>query len=305
MNSTLNEDVFYISNLDSLNVKLEMQNLIVDKARGYFGNVEQDFGAEVSLIDTVPVPNPILDLEGAVAKIRIDNTIGADLRLNFDTLLVDDESVIHPSLYGAHDVSRAHWIDGYLVDYTTLEIDLGESGSNIFDLMENFPKVFRMAGSAEINPYGDISFGNDYFDADYIPDLELEIEIPFRMGLDGVVLVDSFSIDPMELPNFDGRLLIDFTSTFPVEVIADVDYKVNDVDSTIVSLNTIIDAGSSYPEMPAHALLIIPINQAIIEPGGEVYVNLTVRTIGAQTFTGYENIRVQIRIEGTQLIEVE
>jgi len=57
--------------------------------------------------------------------------------------------------------------------------------------------------------------------------------------------------------------------------------------------------------MPSHALLIIPLNQAIVEPGGNVYVSLTVRTDGAQTFTGYENIRVQVRIEGTQLIEVE
>ncbi|MGY8888324.1 MAG: hypothetical protein ACKVJY_04730, partial [Flavobacteriales bacterium] len=68
---------------------------------------------------------------------------------------------------------------------------------------------------------------------------------------------------------------------------------------------TQLEAGSSFPEMPAHALLIIPLNQAIIEPGGNVYVRLTVRTDGAQTFTGYENIRVQVRIEGTQLIEVE
>jgi len=305
MNSPLNADIFYISNLDSLNVKLEMQNMMLDKARGYFGNVELDFGTEVSLIDTVPVPNPILDLEGAVAKIRIDNTIGADLRLNFDTLLVDGESVIHPTLYGAHDISRAQWIDGTLLNYTTLEIDLGESGSNIFDLMETFPEKFRMAGSAQINPYGDISFGNDYADIDYIPDLELEVEIPFRMGLDGVVLEESYAIDPMEFPNFDGRLLIDLTSTFPVEVIADVNYVVNDIDGTIVSVDTELDAGSSYPEMPAHALLIIPLNQAIIEPGGNVFVNLTVRTDGAQTFTGYENIRVQVRIEGTQLIEVE
>jgi hypothetical protein len=305
MNSPLNEDIFYISNLDSLNVKLEMHDMKVDKARGYFGNVELDFGTEISLIDTVPVPNPILNLEGAVAKIRIDNTIGADLRLNFDTLLVDGESVIHPTLYGAHDISRAQWIDGTLLDYTTLEIDLGESGSNIFDLMETFPEKFRMAGSAQINPYGDISFGNDYADVDYIPDLELEIEIPFRMGLDGVVLEEVYTIDPMEFPNFDGRLLIDLTSTFPVEVIADVNYVVNDIDGTIVSVNTELEAGISYPEMPSHALLIIPLNQAIIEPGGNVYVNLTVRTDGAQIFTGYENIRVQVRIEGTQLIEVE
>ena len=158
MNSPLNEDVFFISNLDSLTVKLEMQGMKIEKAKGYFGDVELDFGTEVTLIDTVPVPNPILDLEGAVAKLRIENTIGADLRLNFDTLLVDGQSVIHPTLYGAHDIPRAQWIDGNLLDYTTLEIDLGESGSNIFDLMENFPERFRMAGSAQVNPYGDISF---------------------------------------------------------------------------------------------------------------------------------------------------
>jgi hypothetical protein len=218
---------------------------------------------------------------------------------------VDGQSVIHPTLYGAHDIPRAQWIDGNLIDFTTLEIDLGESGSNIFDLMENFPEKFRMAGSSQVNPYGDISFGNDYADADYIPELELEIEIPFRMGLDGVVLEEVYILDPLEFPQFDGRLLIDLTSTFPVEVIADVDYVVNDTIGTVVAVNTQLEAGSSFPEMPAHALLIIPLNQAIVEPGGNVYVRLTVRTDGAQTFTGYENIRVQVRIEGTQLIEVE
>jgi len=109
----------------------------------------------------------------------------------------------------------------------------------------------------------------------------------------------------MAFPKFDGRLLIDLTSTFPVEVIADVDYVVDDAIGTVVAVNTLLEAGSSFPEMPARALLIIPLNQAVIEPGGNVYVNLTVRTDGAQTFTGYENIRVQVRIEGTQLIEVE
>ena len=177
--------------------------------------------------------------------------------------------------------------------------------SSLFDLMENFPEKLSMAGSAQVNLYGDISFGNDYVDADYIPELELEIEIPFRMGLDGVVLEEVYTLDPLEFPQFDGRLLIDLTSTFPVEVIADVDYVVNDAIGTVVAVNTQLEAGISFPEMPDHALLIIPLNQAIVEPGGNVYVRLTVRTDGAQTFTGYENIRVQVRIEGTQLIEVE
>jgi hypothetical protein len=305
INSPLNSEVFYITNLDSLGVKIEMHGMKAAKAKGYFGNVNLDYGTQVSLIDTVPVPNPILNLEGAVAKLRIDNLIGMDLRMIFDTLLVDGSVVDHPTLYGAHDLPRAQWIDGDLINSTVMEIDLGEPGSNIFDLMETFPQLLRMAGSVELNPFGDVSFGNDYVDVDYIPEVELEIEIPFNMGVDGVVLEENYTIDPMDFPKFDGRLLVDFTSTFPVEVIADIDYVVNDSISTIVSVDAVIEAGRSFPDTPAYSHIEIPVNQAIIEPGGTIHLVLTVRTDGAQIFTGYENIRVQVRVEGTQLIEVE
>ena len=40
----------------------------------------------------------------------------------------------------------------------------------------------------------------------------------------------------------------------------------------------------------------------MIEPGGTVSVTVDVETNGAVTFTGAENIRVQIRFEGTQTI---
>ncbi|PCJ80087.1 MAG: hypothetical protein COA49_10050 [Bacteroidetes bacterium] len=305
INSPLNSEVFYITNLDSLSISIELHDMDIQQAKGYFGNVDLEYGTQVSLIDTVPIPNPVLNLEGAVAKLRIDNLIGADIRMVFDTLLVDGSPVSHPSLYGAHDIPRAQWIEGNLIDHTVLEIDLGESGSNIFDLMETLPQLLRIAGSVELNPFGDISFGNDFIDIDYISEVELEIEIPFHMGVDGVILEESYTIDPMDFPNFDGMLLVDFTSTFPVEVIADIKYVVNDSIGTVVSIDGVIEAGMSFPETPAYSLVEIPINQAIIEPGGEIFLVLTVRTDGAQIFTGYENIRVQVRIEGTQLIEVQ
>ena len=50
---------------------------------------------------------------------------------------------------------------------------------------------------------------------------------------------------------------------------------------------------------------MIPLNEETVSPGGSLHVRLTASTEGAVTFTGYENVRVQVRIEGTQLIEVE
>ena len=42
-----------------------------------------------------------------------------------------------------------------------------------------------------------------------MPKLDLELEIPLNVGVDGVVLEDSFEIDPMDFPKFDGHLLVD------------------------------------------------------------------------------------------------
>ena len=44
-------------------------------------------------------------------------------------------------------------------------------------------------------------------------------------------------------------------------------------------------------------------NEAVVKPGGMMYLSLNVSTEGAVEFTGTEDVRVQIRIEGTQLIQ--
>jgi hypothetical protein len=303
--SALNTEVFYLTTTDSMLVEIELIDLTIETAKGYFGQVEIPFDSEGTLIDTITIPNPVLDLEGASAKLTIDNYIGADLRLKFDEVSMDDQLLEHPSLFGVHDVARAYWNDETLINHTSLELDLGETGSNIFDLIETFPSDLAMFGSVQLNPFGDVSLGHDYINNAYPPKLELELEIPLKLGLDGVVLEEVYIIDPMDFPKFDGRLLVDLTSTFPVEVIADIDYVVNDEDGTIVSISGNIDAGSAYPEVSQHGLLVIPLNEETVSPGGSVYVSLTASTEGAVTFTGYENVRVQIRIEGTQLIEVD
>ena len=301
--SEQNEEIFYATNLDSLWVTVEFHDFTVQTAKGFFGNVIVDFDSESPVLDSLPVPNPVLDIEGAVAKLTIENTIGADVRLTFDALSVDAENLQHPTFFGVHDVARAHWSNGQLIEKTYLEIDMGEVGSNFFDLIETFPEVMRGVGTLELNPFGDISLGNDYLDVDVTPLLNLDIEIPIRLGADGVILEEQYTIDPAEFPQFDGRLLIDLYSTFPVSLSANVEFAVNDTLGTVVSVNSEIGPGSSITGVIAHAFAEIPISQATIKPGGELFVTLDVSTDGAVPFTGYEDVRVQIRIEGTQLIE--
>ena len=49
----------------------------------------------------------------------------------------------------------------------------------------------------------------------------------------------------------------------------------------------------------------IPVNADMLLPGGELRVEVTVNSMGPQPFTGTESLRVQGRLEGTQIIEVQ
>ena len=67
----VNEEIFYATSEDNIRVTVQFQDFEVKSARGYFGNLSTGFSAEADVVDTVPLPNPVLDLEGAVAKLKI------------------------------------------------------------------------------------------------------------------------------------------------------------------------------------------------------------------------------------------
>ena len=183
---------------------MQFQDFEVKSALGYFGNLQAGFSAEEILDDTIPLPNPILNMEGAKATLLLQNTIGADLRFNFDTLAIDGQQLQHPSFFGIHDMARAQWINGELYSATELELDLTEDGSNLVTLVELIPENFKTVGNIELNPYGDISLGNDYLDVGQTPNLELLLEIPLNVGFEGIVLDDSYVLDPSSnFPEFD------------------------------------------------------------------------------------------------------
>lgn len=300
--SQLNEEIFYATNLDSIWVNIEFNSLEVQTAEGYFGNMVAGFDESIDVLDTLPVPNPILDLDEGVAKISFNNTLGADVRLTFDSLSMDGSNITHPSFFGVHDITRSIWEDGNLFMMNTKEINLAETGSNFFDMLEMIPENIHLVGEMELNPYGDVTLGHDYLDVNNPPTMDLEFSVPMRIGVDGIILEESYDIDPMEFPNFDGKLLIDLWSDFPVAVDATAEYLVNDNSGTVETVNAIIEAGNAQVNLVSHSYLEIPVNQSMIDPGGTVSVTVDVETNGAVTFTGAENIRVQIRVEGTQTI---
>ena len=183
-------------------------------------------------------------------------------------------------------------------------MDLTESGSNLTTLIELIPEHFKATGYIELNPYGDISLGNDYLDVDVTPNLELLLEIPLQVGFDGVVLEDSYVLDPSDdFPEFEGKLLVDMWSTFPVSVNASIEYISNNKDGTIVQGDLALNAGELLLGQPSHGFIEFDVDKGIIDPGGTINVTLYVETEGIVEFDGTEDVRVQVRANGTYLIE--
>ena len=97
-------------------------------------------------------------------------------------------------------------------------------------------------------------------------------------------------------------LHLDFESSFPVEVTGILDY--DRLDGVLYQDTLVLPAGSVLKTL-GEATLSIPLNEEMALPGGQVRMELWVNSYGAQPFTGYESVRVQGRLEGTQIIEVE
>jgi hypothetical protein len=302
LGSLENDSTIYATNLDSIWINIEFIELQVQTAEGYFGNMTAQFGESIDVLDTIPVPNPILDLQDGVAKITFNNTLGADVRLSFDSLSMDGSNIIHPSFFGVHDITRSIWEDGDLVQMNSGEIDLAEPGSNFFDLLELLPENIHLVGDLELNPLGDVTLGHDYLDMDYVPTMDLEFSVPMRIGASGIVLEESYEVEPMDFTNFEGRLLIDLWSDFPVNVGADVNYAVNDSLGTVEVVEAEIAAGNAVLGIISHSFIEIPFDQTMVESGGTVDVVVDIHTDGAVEFTGTETIKVKVRVEGTQLI---
>ena len=287
---------------DSVVMTLSFRSFNIDKLAGYFGQLTESGSTELALLDTVPVPNPVIDLEGTTAALHVTNTIGADLRLYIDTIQFDD-MLVEGDLIAGHDIQRAVWTGGNVVP-GEWSLDFGSPGSNFLEGLEAFPRELSVAGRMQLNPINTSEFLMDRLDVSIPPTFWYELRVPLNLGADGVILRDSFALEGLdEFPQFEGFFHLDFTNTFPVEVTGTVDF--DRLDGVQYRDTLVVPPGTAPEGTPGQATLSVPVNADMLLPGGDVTVELLVNTFGPQPFSGYEGVRVQGRLEGTQTIDIE
>jgi hypothetical protein len=156
----------------------------------------------------------------------------------------------------------------------------------------------------ELNPINTSDLLIDRWDVAYPPTFWYQLRVPLKLGVNGLVLTDTFDLEGLQdFPKFEGFLHLDFSNSFPVEVTGEVTY--DRLDGVVYRDTLVLPPGDAWADLDGQATLSLPLNAEMVEPGGTVAVSLSVNTSGPQPFTGFERVRVQGRLEGTQTIEIE
>jgi hypothetical protein len=289
---------------DSITVKMQFQDMLVRQVTGYFGAELLDIDVEESLFNPENFLEGFIDISPSRARLEFQNTIGADLRLTLDALSVDGIGFGHPALGVPQLISRAN-LQGDVIVPALWELDLMQIAPSFFEVLSYLPETINVLGSATLNPLGDVSGGNDFFDAQSPPELMLDLEWPLSTQIESLKLRQVRDIEPMSIPDFQGDLVVQVTNGFPISWGLEWVWTFENT-----ALEPLLFAGespafqSSTDEEEAIEYRI-PISSEMLLSGGQLEILGSMQSNGPVTFRGNERLRLQVRVEGTHQVEIE
>ncbi|WP_027418655.1 hypothetical protein [Crocinitomix catalasitica] len=243
---------FTITSADKINFEFSFKGLVPKYAKGYFG--EYHFTDTIGLalppmkkivrgsinLDSINLKISVLNGFNLVAQAKISLINGLNSRTG-ENVLLD-----FPSLNNMLNINPA--TGGYW-DFVPSSYDLlmNSRNSNIIDFIELLPDSVELGYELAINPFGNITGGDDEFFPGSKFELFLDGEFPLSFGANDLTIADTFEIDykaPAQIIPGDGYLKINYENAFPIAANA-VLYMLNEAGEKIDSLNNVanINAG--------------------------------------------------------------
>ena len=289
---------------DSIRVSIHFQDMLVRQVTGYFGKEIVDFNVEQTVFDPEIFLGGFIEVEPIRARLEFQNTIGADLRLTLDALSVDGIALDHPAIGIPQLISRADW-QGNDVIPAVWEMDLLETEPSFFELLGYLPQSVTALGLVKLNPLGDVSGGNDFFDAQVPPELVLDLEWPLTTQIENLRLRQVRDLDPISLPDFNGDLVLEVTNGFPVHWGLEWIWTFDNDSLEPMFFAAASPAFLSGMTDEASIEYRIPISSEMLLSGGQLEITGSMQTDGAVVFSGNERLRLQVRVEGVHEVVIE
>ena len=195
--STSANGLAQIFSTDSLLVSLRLKSIVPYYAKGYFGqSIDTSYtNSGLTLFDRIEAGN--FSLQGATLNLDIKNGIGADIRaglLSFKSINNKTGNTIslqHSSVAQTFNVHRA--TDNPFTP-SLYSFEYNSVNSNLVSLLENMPTNFSYAYATELNPFGNISNGNDFVYTDKAVDAHLRLDIPLHFSSTNLTLIDTIQL---------------------------------------------------------------------------------------------------------------
>ena len=183
-----------IFSTDSLSVSLKLKSIVPYYAKGYFGQSKDTSytNSRLTLFDRIVAGN--FALQEAKLNLDIKNGIGADIRaslLSFTSINNKTGNSIalqHTSVAQTFNVHRA---TDFPFTPTLYNFEYNNTNSNLVSLLENMPTNFSYGYATELNPFGNISNGNDFVYTDKAVEAHVRLDIPLHFSSTNLTLVDT------------------------------------------------------------------------------------------------------------------
>jgi hypothetical protein len=313
-------DSVWIIPADTILIISTFDELKIDYAHGYFGQqgYEGQGSSYIGVFNNFKAGS--FDLDKANASLTIRNYSGMDVRMKMNKLssfnsAVNQEVMLNHSIIGQTlNVQRATENGTSLEDVNPTISTYPIENSNLDKLIEIQPDSLRFKLSAEINPMGNVSAGNDFMYFEKGIEAVIKLDVPLNFSTTGLKIEDHSSL------NFDkdkklksGELLVHLDNMMPFDM--DIQFYVLDENKVII--DSLFETGSfigaaqldaqGIAELPTHTLLSIPLTKDKIEvlrKYSDLLIRAKVNSVGNKKYQLFKNNNLIIRIVGDVKYEI-
>ncbi|MFO8053844.1 MAG: hypothetical protein R6U19_01595 [Bacteroidales bacterium] len=305
-------DSMIITPQDSLVMNIRFKELKIYSMNGYFGQ------KQLSLKDTTAVNifenihSGLIDLDSVDAAMHIENGVGVDLGLRINNLIsinrYNQNQIPFQSGIINNNIQISRAIKQGNIQPIMHTLDL--SDSNIKTFLENLPNHIEYDMDIQINPLGNISMGNDFYNREHPLKIDLDLNIPFNLRMQALRLTEDITLNIEEQsPVEAGELLFMFINSFPMEVQTDIytgppdnlkRHKLTGETQHILAGATTNAQGIVTD--PAHSTIRLDIPETAmndLKQSGRIRIEMKLQTTGMEKVQIYDHYHINYKITGT------
>jgi len=309
-NTTADQNTIY--GQDSVRFELIMSDLVIDYAKGYFGNDTYSFNETFNLAESANMPTGMLALDqasfgfhvthkmGFDGKLKIDNVMGLNTYMNTGVWLTGGN--LHNPFFITRSID-----EGGTASISNYDINLNEGNSNITSFMGSLPYAVLVTGSLQLNPFGNVSDGNDFFYSDQLTEAKLVVDVPLRLAASDLTLRDTLDVEVTTDAVRVSSLTLDIQNAFPME------WKLNltTLGGVVVAEDLNVPNGNSIDALAlaTSSTLVIPISESqwnAIKSEGKLILQVVSNTPSfPQLVNLYNSYFIDVRVKAGVVLNAE